>query len=305
MRMNSTFAGRISRVAVCALTSSIGSASFGCDDPLKRVDLVAEMRVLGARVEVQGAPERASPAPGEMATVRWLVADREPEPLLGWAFAICEAGPPGGSLPTCAGPPFATASANVPVPGEPRVDFMVPDDTESRALAIFGAVCPDSAPTFEGEAFGCEGPGGTLTSLDFELETPERSNLNPVIEPEALTLDGTALPAGLDCAALPLIAPGSSHALELVLDETDRDAVAQPTSADPPKETLQVSNFTTAGKLDRTFTVFQASDARLVTRVSWKAPKTAPDDGLVRLFFVVRDLRGGADWIERAVCMEP
>src|SRR5688572_1473182 len=117
MRAIATFAGRVSRVAVSVLASIVGLANFGCDDPLKRVDLVADTRVLGARVEVQGAPERASPAPGEMATVRWLVADGEPEPLLGWAFAICEAGPPGGSLPTCAGPPFATASANVPVPG--------------------------------------------------------------------------------------------------------------------------------------------------------------------------------------------
>jgi hypothetical protein len=286
-------------------TAALALVFSGCDDPLKRVDLVTEARVLGARVEVLGEPERASPAPGETATVRWFVADREPDPALGWAFAVCEAAPPGGNLPACAGEPFATAMAAVPTPGEPRIEFAVPDDVTSRALAVLGVVCPDSAPTFEGDSFGCEGPDGTPVSLDFELQTPERSNLNPVLEPESLTLDDAALPAGLDCAALPGVAPGSSHTLELVLDETDRDAVAQPTSADPPKETLQVSNFTTAGKLDRTFSVFEASDARLVTRVTWRAPKSAPDDGVVRFFFVVRDLRGGADWIERAVCVEP
>jgi hypothetical protein len=286
-------------------TAALALVFSGCDDPLKRVDLVTEARVLGARVEVLGEPERASPAPGETATVRWLVADREPAPALGWAFAVCEAAPPGGNLPACAGEPFATAMAAVPTPGEPRIEFAVPGDVTSRALAVLGVVCPDSAPTFEGDSFGCEGPDGTPVSLDFELQTPERSNLNPVIEPESLTLDDAALPTGLDCAALPAVTAGSSHTLELVLDETDRDAVAQPTSADPPKETLQVSNFTTAGKLDRTFSVFEASDPRLVTRVSWKAPKSAPDDGVVRFFFVVRDLRGGADWIERAVCVEP
>jgi hypothetical protein len=286
-------------------TAALALVISGCDDPLKRVDLVTEARVLGARVEVLGEPERASPAPGETATVRWLVADREPDRALGWVFAVCEAAPPGGNLPACAGEPFATAMAAVPTPGEPRIEFAVPSDVTSRALAVLGVVCPDSAPTFEGDAFGCEGPDGTPVSLDFELQTPERSNLNPVIEPEALRLDDAALPAGLDCAALPSVTAGSSHTLELALDETDRDDVAQPTSADPPKETLQVSNFTTAGTLDRTFSVFEASDARLATRVSWKAPKSAPDDGVVRFFFVVRDLRGGADWIERAVCVEP
>jgi hypothetical protein len=285
------------------IMAAIAAVIAGCDDPLKRVDLVTDARVLGARVEVQGEPERASPAPGETATVRWLVADRDVDRALGWAFAVCEAAPPGGSLPACAAEPFATSTAALPVPGEPRIEFAVPGDVTSRALAVLGVVCPDSAPTFEEDSFGCEGPDGTPVSLDFELETSDRSNLNPVIGPEALTLGGAALPAGLDCAALPTVAPGSSHALELVLDETDRDAVAQPTSADPPKETLQVSNFTTAGELDRIFTIFEASDARLVTRVSWKAPKTAPEGGLVRLFFVVRDFRGGADWIERGVCV--
>src|SRR6185503_10491468 len=137
----------------------------GCSDPLTRVDLIADTRVLGARVEVDGEPDRASPAPGETARVRWLVADPEPAALLGWAFAICAAAPPGGSLPSCGGEPFATAMADVPVASEPAIDFTVPIDIESRALAVFGVVCPDSAPRFDGGEFACSGARGRLVSL--------------------------------------------------------------------------------------------------------------------------------------------
>jgi hypothetical protein len=291
-----------------ALLRAFGAAavlsSSGCDDPLTRVDLVANARVLGARVEVEGEPERASPAPGETASVRWLVAAPDPFPELGWAFSICPAAPPGGSLPACGGEPFATSMSDAPAPGEPRIDFTVPDDLDARALAVSGVVCPGSQPTFSAGAFDCAGPGGRLVSLDFELETAEASNANPVLEPDALTLDGEALPEGTDCATLPSVARGSSHTLSLWLDESDRDPVEPETSADPDKEELQASHFTTAGSLERAFTILEPDASELVASVSWKAPGAVPLDGFVRLFFVVRDLRGGSDWIERAVCID-
>jgi hypothetical protein len=283
---------------------ALALANVACDDALVRVDLIANLRVLGARVETAGEPERASPATGEMASIRWLAVDPRADPLLGWAFAICAAAPPGSSLPSCAADPFATAIADVPVAGEPRIDFTVPSDIDSRALAAFGVVCPSSAPVLVGDSFDCDGPGGRLVSLDFEVGSAEHTNRNPVLELDALRLDETSIPEGRDCATLPSVARSSSHTLELVLQETDRDAVDPEISGGPPKETLQVSHFVTAGSLDRAFTVFDADMNDLVTRVTWKAPGSVPPDGFVRLYFVVRDLRGGSDFIERAVCIE-
>ena len=291
-------------VASFAVPALLALASTGCDDALTRVDLVANLRVLGARVEVDGEPGRASPLPGETASVRWLVADRHPEPPLGWTLSACEAAPPGSSLPSCAAEPFATASADVPVAGEPRIDLVVPEETTAGALALFGVVCPDSEPVATADSLDCAGPGGRLVSLDFILGTDSLVNTNPTIDPEAFELDGVAMPEGLDCATLPTVARSSSHELELRLEESDRDAIDPTSSAEPPKEELQVSHFTTAGKLERAFTVFEASDTNLAARVSWKAPSEVPLDGFARLFFVVRDMRGGSDWIERAVCIE-
>jgi hypothetical protein len=292
------------RAASCVLLSALALASTACDDALVRVDVIANLRVLGARVETAGEPERASPAPGESASIRWLAVDPLPNPELGWAFAICVAAPPGSNLPACAADPFSTTIADVPVAGEPRIDFTVPSDIDARALAVFGIVCPGSTPILIGDGFDCEGPGGRLVSLDFELGSTDQSNQNPVLDPSALSLDDTSIPPGSDCATLPSVSPSSSHTLELVLRETDRDAVDPEISGGPPKETLQVSHFVTAGSLERAFTVFEADVNDLTTRVTWKAPKTAPPGGLVRVYFVVRDLRGGSDWIERAVCIE-
>ena len=54
--------------------ASVALLLSACNDPLKEVALIHEPRVLAARVEVALEPERASPALGESASVRWLVA---------------------------------------------------------------------------------------------------------------------------------------------------------------------------------------------------------------------------------------
>jgi hypothetical protein len=272
-----------------------------CSDPLKDAQLVVEPRVLGARVEVEGEPERASPAPGEAASVRWLVVAPEPDPLLGWSLGVCSAAPEGSGLPACAEAPFAVASADEPVAGEPRLDFVVPAETTATALAVLGSVCPGSAPDGAG---GCSEPGGTAVSFDFAL-APGELNFNPSIEPEALSFDGAVWQAGSDCALVPSVAPSSGHAIALLLDEGDREPITPETSADPDREVLQASHFATGGELQRAFTIIQADQSDLGVSLEWKAPAAAPEGGLIRFFFVVRDARGGSDWLERALCVTP
>jgi hypothetical protein len=231
--------------------------------------------------------------PGETATVRWLVAAPEPDPALGWALAACSAAPPGGALPECAEAPFASAAQDDPVPGEPAITFAVPDPPSASWLAVTGVVCPG----------GCSASPGTPVSLDFALGTADEINSNPSLGAEGLLLDGAPWPEGSDdCSLLPQVAPGSKHALELVLDDADRDALPQATSVDPAYETLQLSHFVTAGELERAFSVLPGDEPGLRAKVSWKAPSAAT---LVRFFLVVRDLRGGSDWALRALCVAP
>ena len=55
-------------------------ASGACGDPLVSVERIASLRALAARVEVECDPDRATPLPGETATVRFLVAAPELSP---------------------------------------------------------------------------------------------------------------------------------------------------------------------------------------------------------------------------------
>lgn len=275
-----------------------------CSDPLKEVSLVVDARVLGARVEVNGDPERASPAPGETVSVRWLVVAPEPNPPLGWVLFACAASARGVSLPDCAQPAFASETRTDPAAGEPQLNFEVPPEIDASDLLVYGSVCPGSAPVVEMQEPGCQTADGTLVSLDFAI-ADSAPNHNPSLTATDLSLDGSEWPGGSDCASLPSVAPGSRHTLELTLEDDDREPLEQEFSVDPTRETLQVSHFTTSGELERAFTLFGPDQALSGAQVSWQAPREAPADGVVRFFFVVRDLRGGAAWLERSVCVEP
>ncbi len=284
----------------------LGMLVFGasaCGDPLKLVELVSGPRVLGARVEVDGAPERASPQPGESATVRWLVATPELDPALGWAFQACVAENPGGALAQCADAPFGSVIQPDPVPGVPTLAFTVPAEPIADHLAVSGIVCPGGSPSVNADGTAsCSAADGTEVGLDFAMGSADAQNLNPSFGADALFLDAEPWAEGTDCATLPQVAPRSRHALTVALDASDRDALPQETSVDPPFEELQLSHFTTAGELERAFTMLSAEDTNLARTISWQAPAR---EGLVRFFFVVRDLRGGSDWAERAVCVAP
>ena len=86
----------------------------------------------------------------------------------------------------------------------------------------------------------------------------------------------------------------------MALDESDRDPVPHPAELDPLRESLQLSHFATAGDLDRAFETVAWDSGELVRRSAWTAPKRA---GLVRFWLVLRDFRGGSDFVERAVCV--
>ena len=274
-----------------------------CGDPLKPVYLVNEPRVLAARIEVSDEPERAAPAPGERVSVRFLVGAAEPDPVLGWALFACMAAPPSAGLPGCAEPPFASA-LNEPFATQPVFDFDVPTEPKQDALLVYGVICPGASARAELEPPGCESGAGLRISLDFPLAGTE-PNLNPNIAPEALRLDEQVWSTGSDCAELPQVEAGSEHLIELTLEEADRDPLEQQIDADPAREMLQVSHFASAGELERTFTMIDPSDRELLARVHWKAPASTNEGSVVRFFIVVRDLRGGSDWVERAVCLSP
>ncbi len=286
----------------------------GCDDPLKPVDIIQEPRVLAARMEVEGAPERQSPAPGEAARVRWLLAAPDGDAEAGFALVACPSLPLGRNDVSCTGSAFASV-ASAPS-ATPVFDFSVPSDVDvsrSARAALLGVLCPGASGQLEAEAFSCASGEALPVRLDFELASAERSNLNPSFTPDSLSFAGApwpeqALPSG-DCRGSglrELSASSGEQTLRVTLPPSAREELVQLSSADPARETLTLSHFASAGDLSSAFSVIPSNAEALSAELRWAPPGDAVASGtLVHFWFVVRDGRAGSDFTERAVCVVP
>jgi hypothetical protein len=303
----------IPRTAYCAL---LLVALSGCDDPLKPVDTVEEPRVLAARVEVEGDPDRTSPNPGETVHVTWLVAAPNGDALAGFGMAACAAEPWGRGPTACRAEPFAVASAG-PTSDRPRFDFTVPadlDPVKNPLLAVLGSLCPDATGNVDENGASCDAGEELAVSLDFLLATADDINQNPNFSADSLSLDGSPwapAPAllsepceGLGLPELPY--SKSEHTIDIGLPDSARQTLVQKSSADPARETLQLAHFASAGDSSSAFSQLLGTDPATSVSYRWNTPKNAPVGGrIVRFWFVARDGRGGSDFTERALCALP
>jgi hypothetical protein len=285
---------------------SMGLWLLGCEDPLKTVELIDEPRVLGARVEVEGDATRAAPAPGERASATLLVAAPELEPALGFALQACPAAPRRGARAACAGPPFARIAENRGDAPLPRLDFEVPAELDpSGRVLLLGVVCPDGAP--DADAAACDNGAGIPVQLELELARANDANTNPELHDDSIRFDDAVWPelplSDGDCGGLgwPEVAPESTHAVEVALDESDRDPLPRESDLDPKRESLQLGHFVSGGDITRAFETVAWDSHDLLRRVDWKAPS---EPGLARIWFVLRDFRGGGAFAERAICVK-
>jgi hypothetical protein len=317
-----TMTNTTKKTLLLGLLGLIGLSSAGCGPTFDPASLIADTRVVGARIEVEGAPDRASPKPGETANVTWLVTSPDATPPLAWTFAVCAPGA-GKSAGACLQAPLARFDGTA---NPPRISIPVPAESALGGAAnvtLHGGICAgvDSAPQLDSRdgLVRCSNGGhGTTVSLDMPLQIGDDANHNPTAD-RAFTLDGAAwpaLPAAADpCVQGPRIAPGSAdHVIANTTAGSDREAYTVvtgfPPAATPGRERLQISQFTTAGKLKSQFAFVEASDDNATTTVdvTWDAPEgdDVPAQGLAVTFtFVVRDDRGGTDWTTRTLCVTP
>lgn len=294
----------------------------GCGPTFDPASLIASTRVVGARIEVQGAPDRAAPIPGETADVTWLVTSPDATPPLGWTFAVCAPGA-AKSSPACLQAPLVRFDGTTT---PPRISIPVPSAAllgASTSLNIYGGICvgTDAVPHFDaqtGLASCADGGRGTTVSLEMPLQLGADANHNPIAD-RAFTLDGATWPALATtddpCVQGPRVSAGTkNHVIGNTTDGSDRElytvVMGDPPVATPTRESLQISQFTTAGKLKSQFSFVEASDDNATTTVdvTWDAPEPAevPAAGeAVTFTFFVRDERGGAAWATRAACVTP
>jgi hypothetical protein len=302
----------LSKISVLAISSATLLIS-GCDDPLKSASLIEETRVLGARVEVAGDPTRGSPGPGERAHFRLFVAAPDGAPNVAYAFALCGVTPTNSGFPTCKTTLFATAFQADPSTANPEFDFDVPADLDVTAIPhgfVSGIVCPDVGAelTADGGARCTDGPGASI-GFEFDFAGPGQDNGNPTFTADSLTLDAAPWAASdpnATCDTLPPAAAGTTRGIGIRLQDTDFDSLVRVSPEDPTRETLLISQFSSAGKLAHTFGSLTPSSPALTSQVSWTAPAKADAGGsVVHFYFVVRDSRGGEDLATRALCVVP
>ena len=300
-----------------ALVAIAWIALVACDPRFDSSSLITRNRVLAARSEVKSDAGLASPLAGETVNVSFLVVDEAQTRPLSWALAACPQGPPAATDLFCAGPVFSTSTQSSPVDPEeraPGLEFEVPASTAS--VLVLGVICADGTPTvsFDSTLAECEGRRAQETKITFSIpvaNNAEETNQNPSLEEAAVFLDGimlepTASPADVPCSELdlPRFEPQFEDAtlrtvsgLENVEEYRDDDGSLQ--IEDP-----FIAHYTTAGKLDREFSVFGADNMQVDIPWAWPASKDVPAEGLlVRFHFVIRDRREGADWTTRSICV--
>ena len=197
---------------------------MACSESFLPASAVINLRVIGARIDVQGAPGRANPSPGDDIQASILVIDQGPTPELTWAFVACVPTATRIGVPICGtlidgcdgciGPPPSDSSAF------PVIGFQVPseeelDTVEAREVLLQGVVCGEGVPSADAivrflsgetdDLAPCEGPDGEPIKLPEPLvagrfvtvQIPiERDAEDPNLNPEILNvfLNGSTWP---------------------------------------------------------------------------------------------------------------
>lgn len=260
--------------------------------------LIAETRVLGARVEVEGDLERASPHPGEIANVSFVIAGVTMDPIVSWSLDVC--------LPTAnACTPLASSEGTGTTP---TLRVVVPAESalgNAGSLHVTGEICTDASCSEK-------------TPLEYELalaRSADDDNVQPSLQQTRFKFDGKEWPEGealaQGCRAQPelpqALADEKEHKISITLGPDARELYVGP-DMEASYEELQLSTFCSAGELERQFSFVESADdrERPTVEIKWTAPKKkrlhdAADLG-VRFLVVVRDSRGGLSTLERALC---
>ena len=273
--------------------AGLALAASACSEPFDPASLIDSTRVLGARVEVTGDPGRSTPAPGESATVTWLVQAPGELPPLAWSFAVCPSA--STSALSCGGEPLMVREGI----GQPHFDLTIPPAEAlagARRLLIAGQIA------------------GTEATLNLPLAFETEANQNPLLRGRPVWFAGEPWAESMTgCESLPQVQAGTKgHVIRLETLDSDRErftgVAGSPPMPVPTRESLQISQFATAGEMNSAYAFVESHDERSPAdvQVKWDAPapEHVPANGLqVRFTFVARDLRGGMDWTHRSLCV--
>jgi len=184
-------------------------------------------------------------------------------------------------------------------------------------LAWFGH-CDTGEARFDPVASGFACPGGAepLSAFYRGFVPGTAPNQNPSLEDDVLLLGGAPWPepaqaveAGASCSetTLPRLVSGIGSVVELELQGDDRELLEEQTRyAARDRESLVYTHVSSRAGLDRAYSAidFDADEQRFALPVMFGADGDPGPEGQVVFFYlIVRDERGGVDWLRREACL--
>jgi hypothetical protein len=309
--------GRLTALGRCLYA---GVVLVACDDPLTDPALIAGPRIVGARVSADDGAERAEPAAGDAAMIDWLVLSAEPGAFQA-RVVWCVAAPSVLGAPRCEPNVFADQSVSGELGAPIRLSFEVPDElTPGSAWLSWLGICAAHEPVFDVEASAFRCPEGDALSGFYRGFIPGgRPNHNPSLADDNLLLAGApwlasepaaeSVPPRSACRELgvPLLSVAQPSSLVFELGGDDRELLenAPGTYAAHDRESLVYTHLSSHPGLDRAFSAidFDAEALRFEVPFDFGAVAPGPDGELSSFFLLVRDERGGVDWLRRDACL--
>lgn len=297
------------------------AALTSCGDTLEPFFRLDQPRTISAVAQVNGAPERATPRPGEVVTVTLgLAAPGEVEPA-SWTFIVC---PPATDqafgVPSCGGAPLAMLSSLSPSSDPIALEIAVPPDYAFESLALLGSVCiggeVELSLDLEGDTDqACAGEGfGQLVVGEVRVEqTPALANRNPAfasVSIDDLELSERSLTAREPCAdgELPTVRLDDEVRLAITAAPGSRENFVDPRTEMPRAELLTNELFVTEGEPDGRFILIEdpslRGEADYLAELDEDDPLPAEGRTVV-LIVVMRDRRGGQAEFRTGFCLVP
>lgn len=295
--------------AACIVT---GSALVACGDPLVDPQTVVGLRVLAARTGATDEPSRAHVEPGEAAQVEWLVVAEKTRSFNGLGL-WCKASSSTFGTPPCEDP-FHRVEFEGSTDSPVNLSFTLPDDLDGNGAWVHWiGVCESGTPKWRADAQRFECSKGSAVSAVYRGNV-SAENDNPNLADDELSFDGKAWPASEITDAAPACGDASVPDLDVTKTATirlqakggDRQALDSDDYAAATRESLTYTHVTTWPSLQRPYSAIEADSTETQFEVTFTSDKPPESNGqLVRFALVVRDGRGGTDWLERWFCSRP
>lgn len=326
--------------AACFTSLVLALGLVACGPGFNPAYKLEKSRVIGAYVSVDSDPGRATPAPGESATLTLVTGDAGPKLGRTYALVVCRPGASNLDVVLCDDPAtFLGLSYVSTLPGdadpkpEPSVNFTVPAEADlgdADEVWVFGAVCNGGTvrdlladpPTYGTDWDPCEEvpsgqpqPYGQLISTRLPLERiPTDTNHRPRLS--SLTFDeqpwiATAPDdapetgcAGMGYPELPV--DDQLHRIVGTATDGDLENYLDDIDGSPRVEDLFLRLYLTGGDPDVTYDVIAADDPE--AQLAWRVPYVDEVDAtgtLVRFYLYLEDDRHASEWTTRVVCVVP